>query len=58
MIWPFFDINGWNENKLTKSPYQTTFSHTKRNPNIQQPKSIKKNKKKQEKLSRKINRHN
>lgn len=41
---------------LNRSPYQTSFSHFKRNTNRIQPKHIKKNKRKQQKLSRKINR--
>ena len=47
----------WDYSHLTnKSPYQTSFSRRKRNTNRIQPKHIKKNKRKQQQLSRKINR--
>lgn len=46
----------WYNQFQNKSPYQTSFSHFKRNSNRIKPKSIKINKTKQQKLSRKINR--
>ena len=46
----------WYNQFQNKSPYQTSLSHFKRNSNRIKPKSIKINKTKQQKLSRKINR--
>jgi len=55
---PITNYIKWDCSHLTnKSPYQTSFSRLrKRNTNRIQPKHIKKNKRKQQQLSRKINR--
>lgn len=52
-------INNWWEplKILNHSPYQTSLSHIKRNTNRLKPKSVKKNKRKQQQLNRKINRN-
>lgn len=56
MFFPLNHFIDWDP-LLIRSPYQTGFSRLrKRNTNRIQPKHIKKNKRKQQKLSRKINR--
>lgn len=56
-LFPITNYIKWDCSHLTnRSPYQKGISHFKRNTNRTKPQSVKKNKRKQQQLSRKINR--
>jgi hypothetical protein len=57
-LFPITNYIKWDcSHLMNRSPYQTSFSRLrKRNTNRTKPQSVKKNKRKQQQLSRKINR--